>query len=385
MKHFIALSAFLLLCACTSPQLTRIDKTSEVSSTNTHNTQVTEIFSMPPKGEDSLILFDAYTAYHDKYLPAIGAKSFAQAPSGAWAYVTNQSTQEAANTDALARCEQHNQTFTETFPCQLINVAGQWLESDNQAVEILANLPKFTPAEPIDLRHLRSNTEDDLTNKNYALALAKRIWFHQNALAINPHYSAVRTSYGLIAWAELGELYPPAKTLMHYAANQLKQTLIATPEHNFSLMQEYVSFNDQLHREDRNMRFFKWLDTNHPKVAESSIYLFKDVLIKHKAFALFNKYTKPRVDYANMASSYVLSLDWQKQDKFNNQAQSDRQLAQATKSFKYSVARLVAVLVINNRQDEAELIVKKAKLELATEDFSTLLAKALKGELPQPI
>jgi len=45
-------------------------------------------------------------------------------------------------------------------------------------------------------------------------------------------------------------------------------------------------------------------------------------------------------------------------------------LAHDTKRYIFSVSRLVAILAINDRTDEAKVIVKKAKLELVSDEFS---------------
>ena len=45
---------------------------------------------------------------------------------------------------------------------------------------------------------------------DYEAALAKHVWFHDNALAIRPSYYGVRLSFALSYWAELGEKYPKA-------------------------------------------------------------------------------------------------------------------------------------------------------------------------------
>ncbi|REL34177.1 hypothetical protein [Thalassotalea euphylliae] len=385
MKCFIAFSAALLLCSCAAPQSTKLSETVNHENPSENTPEIPAIFSVPPKGTDLLISYDAYTAYRDKYQSATGAKSFAQAPSGAWGYVTKRDTQTIANSDALAICEQHNKKFSDAFPCKLVNVAGEWVNKGNEAETILASLPKFTPANPIDLKLLRSNVQADLNNKNYNLALAKRIWFHRHALSINEHYSAVRTSYGLSAWAELGDLYPPAKTLMRYATNHLKQTLLENPKNKFEEMLEYRSLNNALHRADNTYELFLWLDKNHPDVASANFHLFREALTERQAFQLYSKYTKPQIDYADLVSGYLHSINAIESKGLQAQEKIDKIRLFHNNRFIYDVSRLVAILAINNRTDEAELIVKKAQLELPSQEFTNSLIRALDGELPKAV
>jgi hypothetical protein len=86
--------------------------------------------------------------------------------------------------------QKYNIRFAVTYPCKLINASGKWLDSAFSAKKILDSLPEFTPETPVDLRKLRSNTNADMQNKDYPIALAKRVWFHQHALEVNEHYFA---------------------------------------------------------------------------------------------------------------------------------------------------------------------------------------------------
>jgi hypothetical protein len=46
----------------------------------------------------------------------------------------------------------------------------------------------------------------------HAEALKKYRWFHENALAHDPDMRGVRRSFALRYWAQLGDIYPPART-----------------------------------------------------------------------------------------------------------------------------------------------------------------------------
>jgi hypothetical protein len=48
----------------------------------------------------------------------------------------------------------------------------------------------------------------------YAEALQKYLWFHDNALAHDQAWYGVRLSHALSEWAELGKIYPPARSAM---------------------------------------------------------------------------------------------------------------------------------------------------------------------------
>ena len=101
--------------------------------------------------------------------------SFAQSESGSWAYVINRDPQEEADLHVLESCKKYNVRFNDTYPCSLINVSGKCSDFPNRAKEILANLSSFIPEMPIDLNQLSSNSAEGMRNKNYGMAIAKRV------------------------------------------------------------------------------------------------------------------------------------------------------------------------------------------------------------------
>ena len=378
----LGLTAFVFSCSNTSSTTAQTDAQGGGSSSASQNPNV--IFEYAPQNADSLITFKALDAYQNKYKNVSGFKSFAQSESGAWAYVLGRSSQEVADLHVLDSCTKYNVRFADTYPCKLINVSGMWLDSPNRAKEILDSLPEFTPKTPIDLGQLISNANEDMQNKDYAMALVKRVWFHQYALEVNESYSAVRLSFGLGGWSRLGETYPPAKTLLRYVANYAKRTLMNDPKTHFSLVQEYVSINRVLERTDQSISFFKWLDKQHPEIASRNFQLFQDVLTQHEQFSIYNKYLNPNVDFSQMASSYIRSIDANKKGVYGDKQRSQEMLEFEANNFAYNVSRLIAILVIGERLDDAKNIAKKAKSELNSDEFIDSLNNALDGKLPTP-
>jgi hypothetical protein len=65
------------------------------------------------------------------------------------------------------------------------------------------------PANP-DPDKILNGAQDDAQAGRYADALAKHVWFHENALKYQPALYGVRLSFALSYWAQLGDAYPPA-------------------------------------------------------------------------------------------------------------------------------------------------------------------------------
>jgi hypothetical protein len=342
------------------------------------------IFDFAPQDDDLLITYKAFSDYHTVYKKAEGFKAFAQSEGGAWAYVTERDSQEAANAEALSSCQGYNKSFPDSYPCQLVNIGGNWVGNDNRALEILDSLPDYLPQVPIDLEDISDDIRDDIRSEDYKQALAKRIWLHQHALEVNESYFGVRLSFYLSAWSDLGKKYPPAKTLLRYAAYHAEELLFNDPKDAFTVAHEYKAINRALGREDQSAGFFRWLDKNHPKEASLLFRLFQEELIQFELFSLYNDYVSPNLDYSRLVSSYAWTVHNSQRAPQDDEEQRLASLEYGTETFIFQVSRLVAILAMHNRMDEAQIIVKKAMLELDSREFSLSLNNALEGKLPKP-
>jgi hypothetical protein len=65
------------------------------------------------------------------------------------------------------------------------------------------------PANP-DPHKILDEAQDDARAGRYADALAKHVWFHENALKYEPSLAGVRLSFALGYWVAFGNSYPPA-------------------------------------------------------------------------------------------------------------------------------------------------------------------------------
>src|SRR5688500_5081235 len=68
----------------------------------------------------------------------------------------------------------------------------------------------WKPPEKPDPSVILNEAESDAGAKRYPDALAKHLWFHENALKYERGLYGVRLSFALGAWFELGKQYPPA-------------------------------------------------------------------------------------------------------------------------------------------------------------------------------
>lgn len=112
-----------------------------------------------------------------------------------------------------------------------------------------------------------SEANQDRDSKNYEDALAKYVWIHENAVAIQPDFVAVRLSFALSAWGKLAEKYPPAlKKLEEFrdkATASVKEGKAVTES-----FRELASINRVLDQESKTKELFVDLDNKNPNVAK---------------------------------------------------------------------------------------------------------------------
>jgi hypothetical protein len=214
----------------------------------------------------------------------------------------------------------------------------------------------------------------------YKEALAKDIWYRDNALRYQPAQVGVRNSYALMYWAQLAEKYPPAmkklKSIRDDATKQVRARS-ANAETAKSAFLTVLSINDGLKEEQKNVELFKWLDANNPAVAKIVYPATEQNLIHAGEYALCGHYMDAESSYQRILDSY------NRMKKMPQTARTQQLMDFAVKNFSIQSATLVAVLAINNRNDEAEQAATQASKVINNPEFTSLLAQARNGSVPQ--
>src|SRR5262249_21302046 len=128
----------------------------------------------------------------------------------------------------------------------------------------------------------------------YKDSLAKHVWFHENALKIEPAFYGVRLSFALTDWVELGKAYPPAlakpKTSRDQAPDRIRK---AVGNHSTAPMDsedlrdafhDVVSINEHLKESDKTKELFLWLDSHKPRLANYLFELAEPALVEAKEY-----------------------------------------------------------------------------------------------------
>jgi hypothetical protein len=234
-------------------------------------------------------------------------------------------------------------------------------------------------------RRILQEARGDAAAGRYEDALAKHLWFHENALKYAPELDGVRLSFALESWTHLGASYPPALEKLRQARENLREGIRSgkrkRAEEVATAFHEFAAINRALGDEPGTVALFLWLDANRPPLAKAAYEAAETSLIAAKAYAVCGKYLD------NTAFSRLLSA---REKSMKEAATPGRlrpdQLNQyrefVERVFAAKAATLVALLTLNDRVGEAQRIALKAQAVRDDAEFREQLAKALQGEIP---
>lgn len=241
----------------------------------------------------------------------------------------------------------------------------------------------WTPPENPDPSAILKEAKEDRVVGNYEDALAKHLWYHDNALRFQPSATGVRLSFAMSSWLALGEDYPPALAKMRELRDRL-ETQFRDENRirvKFAKYHEFVAFNRTLRQEERTAELFKWLHEDDPEDAKRVFGVSQPALIKQQEYELCGKFLDKEKSVRRIAESYTRGLGLI--ERFG-QSYADY----LEKDMVNDSATLVALLACNDRMEEAKQaaddlkkVVKDPKL---SQKLEKALEPALEGTVPTP-
>ena len=263
----------------------------------------------------------------------------------------------------------------EHVPRALVALKGGPVAETNQQP---AGKTKWKPPAKPDPQQILNEAQADTMAGRYDEALAKHVWFHRNALKIDPAFYGVRLSFALSYWKELGIVYPPAKAKLIEIRDEAGGK--ATSGENIrESFHEFQSINSTLGDDKRTVALFSSLDKDYPKAAGKVFDVARPALIKAGEIKLCSKYLDAKTEYPRLVEMYRQMMSLRADPQFG-----ERHTEFAQQRFSNEVATLVALLVLSERKDEAEVIAANAKIVWADTAFADTLEKALTGQVPEP-
>jgi tetratricopeptide (TPR) repeat protein len=239
-------------------------------------------------------------------------------------------------------------------------------------------LAGWIPPENPDPQLIFKEAKEDASAQRYEDALAKHVWFHQNALSYRQSLYGVRLSYALNAWARLGEAYPPALEKLKSIRDDAEQK-IRENKGTHGLFHDFVAINKVLSEETKTKDLFIWLDVNNPDMAKKIFDLAKPALINAKEFKLCGNYIEADESFQTAMKLYQTNMRLSRDPKFGDELQKFGE-----KKFSNDTATLVSLLILSERSEDAERIINEALKEWDNPQFKEELEKAKSGCVPVP-
>lgn len=234
----------------------------------------------------------------------------------------------------------------------------------------------WQPPEHPDPEEILNSIHDDVVAKRYQTALAKHVWFFDNALHYKPELYGVRLLNGLREWAELAKIYPPARVKLKEARDKaLKQ--VHEGEDVWPAFQDLTSLNHHLDEDTLTKDTFLLLHQQNPTAARTVFQLAQPALVKAGEYTVCGQYLEPESFYQN-----ILEIRHAELRLSQTPQSSPNTLMFSDKRFTSDVGILVALLVVNDRADEAHKIANQARQEWDNADFHKALDSALTGKVP---
>lgn len=142
---------------------------------------------------------------------------------------------------------------------------------------------------------------------------------------------------------------------------------------------DFAAINRTLDEDVLTVNTFIALDTQDRAAAKKVYPLEKRALLKGKEYKICETYLEPKRSYALML--YVRETN--KQLAKNTQI-GPNILEYTDKKFTNDASTLIALLVVNDRKQEAEEIAKRARNDWDNAAFHAAIDKALEGVVPTP-
>jgi len=153
-------------------------------------------------------------------------------------------------------------------------------------VNVFAN---WTPPENPDPFQILHEARTDTSAGRVEIALAKHVWYHDNALKIQPSNYGVRLSFALGYWCQLGQVYPPALDKLKNIRDECERVIRAS-EGSHSTFAEFASINRMLNDQPRTKELFIWLDNEKPGLAKQVFSMARSSLIVAGDYELCGRY-----------------------------------------------------------------------------------------------
>lgn len=234
----------------------------------------------------------------------------------------------------------------------------------------------WTPPAPPNLVEILQSAVADTRAGAHAQALDKFVWFHHNAIRINPAMAGVRLSFALQYWWNLSQVYPPALDALQKLRDNA-ETACRDDRSNREIFLDLSSLNELLGDSVRTANTFETIAAADPEAAKAVYDIVERALIAAGRYEACSPFLDPPARVSVAAANYRGLVEFAA-------SQPGSDLAAATRfGFTFDVATVIALLVRLGRTEEAAQAKAEGLEVLNDEEFRAELESAMAGEFPE--
>lgn len=205
----------------------------------------------------------------------------------------------------------------------------------------------------VDLAYLQ-NIDKLVAEKKYQEALeAHQYFFEESKKSVG--MGAVRLSFALGSWVQLGSVYPPALVALSVISAERK-ALILSGKGSFDIFHEYVSINSYIGKNSETIETFLMADKKYPEKTANYYFAIKELLISEGRFDIFKKYAEdPIYEYEYIRNDRERALSKLRKNEAGYTIET------INSEFEAKVKRLIEVTRKIDMQAEAEEIKRRSE------------------------
>jgi hypothetical protein len=235
----------------------------------------------------------------------------------------------------------------------------------------------WRPPDDPDPHEILHEAVADGRNGHPEIALAKFLWFHENATSYEPSLSAVRVSFALGYWMDLASSYRPALDAFVRVRDETESAFRKNWT-DFNRFKDVASMNARLGERERTATLFLAVASQDHGAAADLYRVAERHLISAGAYRACAPFLEVDKRIARAAEHYL----WQRQYEASRPPCKFPPPSVARDLYIKDVATLVALLALNDRMHEARDAHQMSLLVLDDEDFRSILDAAVTGHFP---
>lgn len=244
-----------------------------------------------------------------------------------------------------------------------------------------AAISNWMPPQNPSPQKILNEADADTQAGQYPNALAKYVWFYQNAVKYDAAERGVRVSFALSSWATLGESYPPALDKLKAVRDEAGQN-VRQGKDALNAFEDFAAIDSSLKDENKTSDLFVWLDANKPELSKAVFDRTQNwllpALVIEKQYQLCGKYIDANSSFDQILNLYRMTIK-------QAATQNDTSLKDFEgQYFINRTATLIALLSITDRKTDAQQIIDRISKEPNLPEFKAEIQKAFSGEIPQP-